>query len=57
MEKYINDKDKSVLEMNNSIIRKSDVDKFADKMLELITLKSKSIKLTGWFNPRIKLVT
>ena len=55
VEKYINDKDKSVLEMNNSIIRKSDVDNFADKMLELITLKSKSIKLVGWFNPRIKL--
>lgn len=44
-----------ILEVTNSLLSKTYIDKFVDGLLSLIGIRASSIKISGFFNPRIKL--
>lgn len=44
-----------ILEVTNSLLSKTYIDKFVDGLLSLIGIRASSIKISGFFNPRIRL--
>ena len=52
--KTLNDSNQ-MLEVTNSLLPKSSIDKFATQLLRMISIKGSTLTLTGFFNPRIKL--
>ena len=54
--KYSDDNDKNnVLEIENYLLRKEDIQTYVDNFLRLITMKNSSLSCEGWLNPQLKL--
>lgn len=45
----------NVLEIENHILRKEDIETYTDNFLRLISMKNSSLSAEGWINPQLKL--
>lgn len=55
LDRYIANKKGTALQVTNNILGVRDIGNFANKLLQLISIKNSTVEAKGWFDPTVKL--